>query len=243
MKLMGNPSLGQFMQRLCLALFASSVFVCPVAAADRDALLQIQKRLEAAEARLKSLEGHKALPQPKVRPALPQPKVQLAAPSSPDLNDPLSLSKALGKAIPSNHLEPRIKDGETLACEPRLRLPYTGWAKQIGDHGRVKTLLHFKDGKLDGPFTIWRDNGWQLAQAYYRKGKQDGPATAWHANGRKSEDRHYVADKLMSATVWKPNGEKCPHTKILAGNGVVVRYHPDGTTDHRETFRNGVRVE
>ena len=32
----------------------------------------------------------------------------------------------------------------------------------------------------------------------------------------------------MSAKVWKPNGEKCPVTNVVDGNGLVVIYDDDG---------------
>ena len=230
---------------LVIQTFCMAFFACPIVAADREALLRIQKRLEAAEAKLNSLDGRKPSPVPAPVPfprleAIPAPALEQQQPS---FNDPKALAKALDAAIPSNKLVPRVQGGTTFACDPRLRLPYTGWAKQIGDHGRVRTLLHFKDGKLDGPFTLWRDNGWKLAQAHYKNGKQDGLAISWHANGRKSEERHYFADKLLTATAWKPSGEKCPQTNVFQGNGVVVHYHPDGTKEGRETFRGGLLVE
>ncbi|MDA0724394.1 MAG: hypothetical protein O3B25_09025 [Verrucomicrobia bacterium] len=32
----------------------------------------------------------------------------------------------------------------------------------------------------------------------------------------------------MTSVVWKPNGEKCPHTNVVNGNGVRVWYRDDG---------------
>ena len=37
--------------------------------------------------------------------------------------------------------------------------------------------------------------------------------------------------------VWKPNGEKCPLSKIDEnGNGLVVSYNEAGSKDYRKTF-------
>ena len=49
---------------------------------------------------------------------------------------------------------------------------------------------------------------------------------------------------LRGGVVWKPNGEKCPHTNLVDGNGVRVWYHEsDGTKALRVTYKDGVKVE
>jgi hypothetical protein len=48
--------------------------------------------------------------------------------------------------------------------------------------------------------------------------------------------------KIASADAWKPNGEKCPETKVKDGNGVVVLYNEDGTEEGRLTYKVGERV-
>ena len=47
----------------------------------------------------------------------------------------------------------------------------------------------------------------------------------------------------MTAVVWKPNGEKCPVTKLIDGNGVVVEYKEDGRELFRLTFKNGEPIQ
>ena len=32
----------------------------------------------------------------------------------------------------------------------------------------------------------------------------------------------------MTARAWKPNGEKCPETNVVNGNGVKCSYHENG---------------
>ena len=45
--------------------------------------------------------------------------------------------------------------------------------------------------------------------------------------------------KCRQASAWKPNGEKCPVTNILNGNGVIVWYEEDGAVSHRQTYKAG----
>jgi antitoxin component YwqK of YwqJK toxin-antitoxin module len=48
---------------------------------------------------------------------------------------------------------------------------------------------------------------------------------------------------MMTAVVWKKNGEKCPHTNVMNGNGVMVFYDEGGTESERTTYKDGERVE
>ena len=55
--------------------------------------------------------------------------------------------------------------------------------------------------------------------------------------------KSYTLCKLISAVFWKPNGEKCPVSKIdKDGNGVKVLYNEDGTELGRYTYKDGELV-
>ena len=45
--------------------------------------------------------------------------------------------------------------------------------------------------------------------------------------------------KLVSSTVWKPNGEKCTVSNLVNRNGVVVLYEEDGSESERLTIKEG----
>ena len=53
----------------------------------------------------------------------------------------------------------------------------------------------------------------------------------------------YKDDKLMAGVVWKPNGEKCPVSRIVNGNGVAVMYKDDGPELFRATYKDGQLVK
>ena len=44
-----------------------------------------------------------------------------------------------------------------------------------------------------------------------------GTAEDWYEDGQKRFERHYKDGKLMSAEVWKPNGEYCLITNLKDG--------------------------
>jgi len=134
-------------------------------------------------------------------------------------------------------------------------------------NGQKKEEANFKDGKLDGLVTWWYQNGqksqeqnwkddkkngleieWDQngqkeEEENWKDGKKDGLSTEWYDNGQKASEVIFKDDKAVSATMWKPNGEKCPITNFVGGNGVVVEYNEkSGAVRRRWTFKNGEPV-
>ncbi len=150
---------------------------------------------------------------------------------------------------------------------PNTDKPFSGYAKDAYENEQIKYLFQFKDGKLDGlyfewykngqkwmeknykdglldgPLTWWYENGQKWMEANYKDGKEDGLETHWYENGQKKCESNWKDGKVMSAVVWKPNGQKCPVTNIdKDGNGVIVWYNDDGT-EERFTYKDGKFVE
>ena len=100
-----------------------------------------------------------------------------------------------------------------------------------------------KGGKPDGLAVGWYENGVKMVEGTYRDGGEDGPRTWWHENGQKAFDLVYKAGKLVSANGWRPNGEKCPVTNVVNGNGDWVSYNEDGSEYGRTTYRNGELID
>ena len=108
-----------------------------------------------------------------------------------------------------------------------------------GNGYNFAALVHYKDGKKHGPMARWYKNGKKRVRTTYQDGKQHGPSIEWYDNGRKNFETTYKDGKLLTAVVWKPNGEKCPVTDVENGNGVRVWYEEDGTEVRRRTYKNG----
>jgi flagellar basal body-associated protein FliL len=136
-----------------------------------------------------------------------------------DLDDLGTRKKITEEAILYFQVRPRKKEGQELAYAPNQQTPYSGWAKMY--HGRkkeqVRMLRQYREGKLDGPYVSWWKNGQKMLNATFKNGK------------------------TMTMVMWKPNGEKCPITNVMNGNGVQVWYHEDGTEERRVTFKDGYR--
>ena len=50
---------------------------------------------------------------------------------------------------------------------------------------------------------------------------------------------YFKDERLISSTSWKPDGQKCPETNVINGNGLLVLYNEDGTELSRSYYKNG----
>ena len=64
-----------------------------------------------------------------------------------------------------------------------------------------------------------------------------------YSNGRKIDQRTYKDGKLITAVAWRIDGEKCPVTKVIDGNGTLMRYNTDGTEFGLFTYKDGELVK
>jgi antitoxin component YwqK of YwqJK toxin-antitoxin module len=131
----------------------------------------------------------------------------------PDLSDPKKLAGIVALAMPAERIPYTTKDGERLYLMADRREPYNGWSKKVHTNGKIDDLIHYKDGKQDGPWNRWYDNGIRQYDFLMKQGS------------------------MVSGRGWKPTGEPSP-TKIVNGTGPCVGYHVNG----RKRFE-GTRVK
>ncbi|MEE3055454.1 MAG: toxin-antitoxin system YwqK family antitoxin, partial [Planctomycetota bacterium] len=117
--------------------------------------------------------------------------------------------------------------------------PFTGVAVQKYPNGQKKFEETYKDGKNHGLRTEWYENGQKKEEFTYKDGKRDGPTTGWYENGQKGAEATHKDGNPVTAIVWKPNGEKCPNTNLMNGNGIVCIYHENGQKRGEGTFNDG----
>ena len=174
-----------------------------------------------------------------------------------------TLDAILAEALDLFEVQIRGDDELELVYAKNAQTPYTGWVKAMHGNGQVKYLSeykdgkkdglgiawnengqkavesYFKDGQRDGTTTFWHENGQKGAETDFKDGQRDGTSTLWHENGQKGEETYYKDNKLVSASVWKPNGEQCSVSDVVKGNGMYVRYREDGTEEERLFFVDG----
>ncbi len=153
-----------------------------------------------------------------------------------------SLLGAEPKVVSLDKIQSRGEVGSQLAYIPNQDTPFSGKAVNFHPNGQKKQENNYKDGKRDGLWTSWYDNGIKRVEANYKDGKQDGFVNAWYNNSLLKEKSSYSNGKIVSAFVWKPNGEKCPATNVKNGNGVKLWYILGSTQVDRITYKDGERV-
>jgi antitoxin component YwqK of YwqJK toxin-antitoxin module len=191
----------------------------------------------------------------------------LAGCQKPDLKDPDMFEEIASQAIDRGMLEAKRVKGLLVLCIPDTEKPYSGWVKETHDNGQLKRLGYLNDGAKDGPWTSWHENGRKQLEIRYEKdvmhgimstwypngqkkgtgrikdGEMDGRWEEWYENGWKSKVQSCDFGKLISATVWKPDGEKCPVSNVVNGNGELIDYNEDGTIEKRYTIKDGVGID
>ena len=65
----------------------------------------------------------------------------------------------------------------------------------------------YKDGKLDGSYTEWHENGQKAAEYTCKDGElYGGPWTRWRENGQKKSELFFNDGGFVSATKWDEEG-------------------------------------
>ena len=61
----------------------------------------------------------------------------------------------------------------------------------------------------------------------------------WYENGQQRDQLFYLGSNMVSAIVWKSDGEICSMTDVRAGNGMMVKYKDDGMEWLRISYKDG----
>ena len=79
----------------------------------------------------------------------------------------------------------------------------------------------------------------QKGEATFEDGKQHGLETWWYEIGQKEVEVTFKDGNLVTAIAWKPNGEKCPDSNVVDGNGIACYYHDNGQKSYEATYKDG----
>jgi len=131
------------------------------------------------------------------------------SPSEAPSDTPKSLSDAdverlLKEAVDHESLEER----DSLYYQNNESEPFSGWVKKMNILERVESLWRFKDGKPDGLWTKWHENGQKEIEGTYKDGNEDGLWTFWLEYGQKSGEQNYKDGELISQKWWNNKGEE-----------------------------------
>ena len=105
--------------------------------------------------------------------------------------------------------------------------------------GQKERETNYKNGVLHGPSTHWYANGQKREQGNHKDDQRSGLWTEWYENGQKKSEKNYKRFRLSYAKVWLPDGEECPDSKVIDGNGTLINYSLDGKETYRKNFKAG----
>ena len=101
------------------------------------------------------------------------------------------------------------RDGQNIVFLPNETNPYTGTYLCKFDNGQKEREGRYKNGKLDGKWTVWYENGQKESEVNYKNGKLDGKSTWWSKKGQKVRQKNYINGKLDGKLIewFRFNGE------------------------------------
>ena len=79
---------------------------------------------------------------------------------------------------------------------------WTSWY----ENGQKESEETFKDGKRDGLGTWWYENGRKKIKGINKDGRRDGLWTWWYENGQKKEEVTFKDGEMISGKKWNKDG-------------------------------------
>ena len=182
----------------------------------------------------------------------------------PDLQDSKILEEAKVEAVSLDSLERKLMYGMIQLYVDLEEEPFTGWVKQTDSEDAITLLGFLKKGQKEGVWLEWHPNGSIRAKTDWHQDRYEGEFKGWHPNGRlkvigQTSDgevdgqwKSFYTSGLpasvsisktglaVTAKVWTPSGEPCPHTNLKNGNGILYQYQEDGSILKIEEFTHGV---
>ena len=144
--------------------------------------------------------------------------------------------------IPRN-LADLVQQGEVYLDRETMR-PYSGPVFRFfpNDTTRVQLSGNLKDGKLDGPYERYHENGQLQEKATYAAGEYDGPYERYYENGQLRTKATYKDVEYHGPfESYHRNGQLELKTTYAAGeeDGPYEWYDSDGGLWQRGTFTMG----
>ena len=108
------------------------------------------------------------------------------------------------------------------------------------ENGTKKEEHNFKDGKKEGKWMVWYDNGTKKEEHNFKDGKKNGLTTEWRKNGIKERETQYLNDEVYGLeTIYTEVGGVFTEIDWIDSlNYIGSRFYEDGTIMTRGKFVN-----
>lgn len=85
-------------------------------------------------------------------------------------------------------------------------IPENGEYVKKYENGQIQMQGMMKNGKREGLWKSFYEDGTPWSQTTFKEGKKDGPTTTWYENGKKRYEGNYKNDS--ESGIWKYYDEK-----------------------------------
>ena len=184
----------------------------------------------------------------------------------PDLSESGIFAMAANDAVNLKSLERKFMYGMFDLWVDKEEDPFTGWAKSTHMQDHLKELGYLKNGRKEGLWMSWDENGTKISEVYWTEDRVHGSFLGWHSNGKIKVIGHtkdgevngkwteyYASGQIACRSlsqmghlekifVWQPDGSACEQSMVIDGNGTFIRYLEDGRVEHVRTFAKGVET-
>ena len=141
-----------------------------------------------------------------------------------------------------------IKNNDSVVYSQVVTFDSKKYNVDFYDNGQLRywgPLDSLFDGKSDGSFRLWNENGQIMEQGTYKDGKVWGRWTWWYDNGHKKEEGSWNQNGKFGEWIdWEENGLMNRRETYKDGklNGFWTKYYDNGKRMSEGTYENGEKV-
>ena len=95
--------------------------------------------------------------------------------------------------------------------------------------GNKVYLGQMYEGKIEGEWYNWYDNGRKKEQMHYVNGKREGRQLGWYESGKKRADVYIENGETRDIQFWRENGEKQQLSKIKDNKRIDKTWYTNGS--------------
>jgi len=110
------------------------------------------------------------------------------------------------------------------------------------ENGQKWLEVSWKNGKQDGLWIEWQENGQIKSEENYKDGKSEGKWTWWYENGQKKLEENWT-DGIPDGkwTSWFENGLQSGEGNFKNGTGTFLQLHENNQKSYEVIYKDGNR--
>ena len=135
---------------------------------------------------------------------------------------------------------------EGLKYHPETKELYSGDVFKNYLGGKTEYEGSYKNGKQDGKWTRWHENGQKWYEGTFKDGILDGLHTTWYENGQKKDKGTYKDGKRERKwTAWYESGKLGGKGTYKDGkwDGLLTEWYENGQKKRERIYRDGKEIE